>query len=524
MNVAIENWAEQTPEKNRQQRRALVGALLGIVLTAVGLLLVLPQHYKQRVYLIDARGCRLQTTAYEPEGEARGTVILLHGLVANRKIMAYIAEGFAGQRLRVFVPDLPGHGRTAGPFSPERAEECSESLVHELRARELAPPESTLLVGHSMGGAIAIRVAARVPVAGVIAISPAPMRAAHGVAADTLLYNDPPALPPNTEVISGGWEFDAMRGNAADLLQASRDVHAKFVVIPRATHASLLSSAAALRVMQAWAAEVLHFSNDNATRDALPSRLPTLGSLLGFAGLLLVAGPFLREAAGTTPARRDMATNAAKPIAWWRASFEIFGAGMLAVLILRMWNPLKTIRLFEGDYLAGFLLLTGLSLTVLHWKAVSGAFDFPRARTLGAIFAGLALVLLLTAWCELTLSEAWLDVARWQRFPVVFLGVLPYLAAEEVLLGAPLERRAGRRLLTALLFRLLLWAPLLVGIIYLHSGEILVVLLALYFAVFSAVQRRGMDVVRTVTGAPAAAVLFGAILLAGFFLVIFPLL
>jgi hypothetical protein len=165
-----------------------------------------------------------------------------------------------------------------------------------------------------------------------------------------------------------------------------------------------------------------------------------------------------------------------------------------------------------------------LSLTVLHWKAVSSAFDFPRARTLGAIFAGMALVLLLTAWCELTLSEAWLDVARWQRFPVVFLAVLPYLAAEEILLGTPLERRAGRRLLTALLFRLLLWAPLLVGIIYLHSGEILVVLLLLYFAAFSAVQRRGMDVVRTVTGAPAAAALFGAILLAGFFLVIFPLL
>ena len=526
MNVAIENWAEQTPEKNRQQRRALVAALLGIVLTAVGLLLVLPQHYKQRAYLIDAGGCRLQTTVYEPEGEARGTVILLHGLVANRKIMTYIAEGFAGQRLRVFVPDLPGHGRTAGPFSPERAEECSESLLHELRARGLAPPESTLLVGHSMGGAIAIRVAARVPVAGVIAISPAPMRAAHGVPAETLLYSEPPALPPNTEVISGSWEFDAMRGNAADLLQAGRDDHANLVVIPRGTHASLLSSAAALSEMEAWAAEVLHFSNDDATRAALPSRLSTLGSLLGFVGLLLVAGPFLREAAGKVPTRREeeFATGGAKTVAWWRASCEILGAGMLAVLALRGWNPLKVVRLFEGDYLAGFLLLTGLLLTVLHWRAVSGAFDFPRARALGAIFAGLALVLLFTAWCELTLSEAWLDAARWQRFPVIFLGVLPYLAVEEVLLGAPLERRAGRRLLTALFFRLLLWAALLVGIIYLRSGEILVVLLSLYFAVFSVVQRRAMDVVRTVTGAPAAAALFGAILLAGFFLVIFPLL
>jgi alpha-beta hydrolase superfamily lysophospholipase len=526
MNVAIENWAEQTPEKNRQQRRLLVGALLGIVLTTVGLLLALPQPYKQRLFLIDAGGCHLQTAVFEPAREPRGTVILLHGLVANRKVMTYLAEGFAGQRLRVFVPDLPGHGRTAGPFSPARAEECSGSLLEELRARGLAPPDRTVLVGHSMGGAIAIRVAVRVPVAGVIAISPAPMRAAHGVAAETLLYEDPPTLPPNTLVISGRWEFDAMRGNAADLLSRGRDVHANYVVIPGATHASLLSSASALRVMRSWTAEVLHFSKDDATPGATPSRWPTLGSLLGFVGLLLVAGPFLREASGKTPVRSEaeISPNLTHGVAWWRASAEILGAGMLAVLILERCNPLKIVRLFEGDYLAGFLLLTGLLLILLHWKAVSGAMDFPKARALGAVFASVALVLLFTAWCELTLTEAWLDMARWQRFPVVFLGVLPYLVSEEILLGAPALRSAGRRLLIATFFRLLLGAPLLIGVIYLHSGEILVVLLSLYFALFSVLQRRGMDVVRTVTRSPAAAALFGAILLAGFFLVIFPLL
>ena len=99
--------------------------------------------------------------------------MLLHGLAANRKIMSYLAEGFALQGLRVFVPDLPGHGRTEGPFSAARSKECSENLLHELRSRGLAPKERTILAGHSMGGAIAIRVAARVPVAGVIAISPA---------------------------------------------------------------------------------------------------------------------------------------------------------------------------------------------------------------------------------------------------------------------------------------------------------------------------------------------------------------
>lgn len=526
MSLPVENSEEQTPEEKRRQSRALVSALLGIVLTTVGLLLALPQPYKQRTFLIDAGGCQLQTTVLEPAGESRGTVILLHGLVANRKIMSYLAEGFAGQRLRVFVPDLPGHGRTKGPFSPARAEECSESLLHELRSRGLAPPDSTVLVGHSMGGAIAIRIAARVPVAGVIAISPAPMRAAHGLAPETLLYENAPALPPNTEVISGGWEFDAMRGNAADLLQPGRDMHASYVVIPRETHASLVSSAAALRAMRAWTANVLHFSTDDATRAALPSRLPLLGWLLGVVGLLLVAGPFLREAAGKLPdgGETGPATDATRAIPWWRAGGEILLAGILAVLILQHWNPLMIVRLFEGDYLASFLLLTGLALTALHWKSFSAAFDFPKVRALGAVLAGVALVLLFTAWFELTLSEAWLDAARWQRFPVLFLGALPYLIGEEVLLGAPVMRLGGRRLLMALFFRLLLWAPLLLGVVYLHSGEILVVLLAVYFALFCVLQRRGMDTVRVVTGSPAAAALFGAILLAGLFLVIFPLL
>jgi len=53
----------------------------------------------------------------------------------------------------------------------------------------------TILAGHSMGGAIAERIAARVPVAGLIAISPAPMRAAHGVTAEKLFSAIPRLCP-----------------------------------------------------------------------------------------------------------------------------------------------------------------------------------------------------------------------------------------------------------------------------------------------------------------------------------------
>jgi len=80
---------------------------------------------------------------------------------------ARVRSGFAGAR------------RTPGRFHPRAREQCGEALLHELLARGMIVADRAILAGHSMGGAIAERIAARVPVAGLIAISPAPMRAAH---------------------------------------------------------------------------------------------------------------------------------------------------------------------------------------------------------------------------------------------------------------------------------------------------------------------------------------------------------
>src|SRR6516164_7779879 len=98
-------------------------AIAGILLCAGGLLYSLPTPYHERAFQIHASGCELVTTIVEPpNGVAQGSVVLFHGLSSNRKIMLYTARAFAEQGLRVYVPDLPGHGRTAGPFSPARAE------------------------------------------------------------------------------------------------------------------------------------------------------------------------------------------------------------------------------------------------------------------------------------------------------------------------------------------------------------------------------------------------------------------
>lgn len=229
--------------------RTAIRAIAAVLLCIAGTWLALPNPYRETTALFDAAGCRLETSILEiPNADPQAVVVLFHGLSANKKIMAYVARGFAEQNLRIFVPDLPGHGRTAGPFSPARSEQCGEALLRELLTRGLILPNRTILAGHSMGGTLAVRLASATPVAGVIMISPAPMRPSHGVPPEALLFTMPPALPPNTLILSGRLEPEAIRANAQELLSWQGAGSAKHVVIPWATHVTLLFDRAAVRV------------------------------------------------------------------------------------------------------------------------------------------------------------------------------------------------------------------------------------------------------------------------------------
>src|SRR6266851_5649795 len=92
---------------------------------------------------------------------------------------------------------------------------------------------------------------------------------------------------------------------------------------------------------------------------------------------------------------------ARKPRNSWRfpRHFLEFAAGsLLIVLVLRIWISMKAIRLFQGDYLASFLLLFGALLLVAHGSRVRSALsNFPR-HLLAAGFAGIVLLLIVTAW------------------------------------------------------------------------------------------------------------------------------
>ncbi len=220
------------------KRSPVLIALIGVGLLTLGAALTYlsSRRYSEQHVVANAGTCRLEMNVIQvaglPENSQGGSVILFHGLAANKVIMTFLARAFAEQGLRVYVPDLPGHGRTPGPFSPDEAEACAQSFVRGLTARGFIRPDRTILAGHSMGGAIALRVAAKVRVAGVVAISPAPMKTDHGVTPEALLYRNPPPVPPNSLILAGQLEPEGLRANAADLAASQQRPHHKIHSFP----------------------------------------------------------------------------------------------------------------------------------------------------------------------------------------------------------------------------------------------------------------------------------------------------
>jgi pimeloyl-ACP methyl ester carboxylesterase len=86
-------------------------------------------------------------------------VVFLHGAGMDHSVWALHARAFAHHGFAVLAPDLPGHGRSAGPALPSIAAlaDWTASLI------DAADVKTARLVGHSMGSLVALEMAARHP-------------------------------------------------------------------------------------------------------------------------------------------------------------------------------------------------------------------------------------------------------------------------------------------------------------------------------------------------------------------------
>lgn len=86
-------------------------------------------------------------------------VVLLHGAGFDHSTWALHSRWFAHHGFSVLAPDLPGHGRSAGPALRSIAEmaDWTAALLESVQAAKAR------LIGHSMGSLIALETAARHP-------------------------------------------------------------------------------------------------------------------------------------------------------------------------------------------------------------------------------------------------------------------------------------------------------------------------------------------------------------------------
>lgn len=99
-------------------------------------------------------------------------VVFIHGFMGNSALFAPFAEAVAACGAEVRLLTLPGHGGTLREFLRAGRREWQAHVDTELAALQ-AQQKTLLVVGHSMGGLLAVNVAAKRPdrIVGIFALA-----------------------------------------------------------------------------------------------------------------------------------------------------------------------------------------------------------------------------------------------------------------------------------------------------------------------------------------------------------------
>lgn len=109
---------------------------------------------------LDTRdGAPVVVHRWAPDGDARGVVVLAHGMAEHAARYAHLAEALLGIGVATYAPDHRGHGESVptpedlGHFADEGGWALVLDDLHRvaLRARAEHPDVPLILMGHSMG-------------------------------------------------------------------------------------------------------------------------------------------------------------------------------------------------------------------------------------------------------------------------------------------------------------------------------------------------------------------------------------
>ncbi len=127
-------------------------------------------------FLTGAGGRRIYWQSWTPEAEPRALIVIVHGAGEHSGRYGHVAETLVHDGYGVYALDHRGHGRSDGPRALidrlDNAVDDLDQLVVQASAEH--PPAPVYLLGHSMGGTIAVRYALRYQsrLAGIILSGP----------------------------------------------------------------------------------------------------------------------------------------------------------------------------------------------------------------------------------------------------------------------------------------------------------------------------------------------------------------
>jgi alpha-beta hydrolase superfamily lysophospholipase len=110
------------------------------------------QHYEKTINAKD--GLNLYVQGWDPAGEARGVVLIIHGIGEHSGRYTHVAEFLVSNGLSVIAMDHRGHGKSGGPRGHTPSFDAFMDDIDVLFAEASArhPDVHQILYGHSMGG------------------------------------------------------------------------------------------------------------------------------------------------------------------------------------------------------------------------------------------------------------------------------------------------------------------------------------------------------------------------------------
>jgi dienelactone hydrolase len=466
--------------------------------------------------------------------------LLLHGYGANRRQLLHLAEVLAAAGGDVYVMDLAGRGDhpgTVSPRTPQKLEptfptpvetEAARAVVRHLTRHMGVRAERLVVVGHSLGGGVALDLARE--------ISPAATVSLAGL--ERVL---PAGQPRNLLLITAKLEIPTLRLAADQMYERTQLLGglAERSEFP-ATHASLPFHSSVQQAIVDWTNQALP-SRGVGIRERAELAIPPLfnESLLGLelGGLLFLAGLFVPLSSVLAWGLRQDPFGEVVPetrFSLWStvhlAGYALL-AGATAVLGISLLQgfdrpvPLSFLRLDGGDYLASVLLLgTVWLLPILARQPWVRSWRETMAKIGASLVLAAYVVVVGGGFITWQLFDMWPTAARFEKMLLLALLLLPYGLGEELLVRSFAKQGgAADPLIALLVWRLGLLVAILGGVSYFATGDILLVLLGIPLLLLSLVEYFFSTTLYQALGSIYGTALLKAILLGWFIAVVFPL-